>query len=93
MAKQTRKLSVAQLEMLNLLAGRPVKSMANLLNSRCKAGIVNPYLRETRTVGALIARGLVRRVFIGQGIPWSGITLTQQGADALDPPAKVIYPQ
>jgi len=91
----TNQLSQAQLDLLLLLADRreEASGFKLVLNNRCKAGIIVPYEREKRTVKALVDRGLVRWVYVGPGIPFTGITLTQLGADTLSPPSKVTYPE
>lgn len=96
--KSTKQLSQAQRDMLLLLADRPglTSGVTALVSSnRCFRGIITPYADEVRTVKALCARGLVRWVYPGHmpGIPRSGITLTQKGADILSPPATVTYPE
>ena len=92
--KWTNHLSPAQKDLLLLVANRAEEASGFklLLNNRCHDGIVNPYIREMRTVKALLDRGLVRWVYCGPGIPYTGITLTQEGADTLSPPGKVTYP-
>lgn len=87
----TRQLSPAQMDFLLLCANRP-RGMAGMLNNRFQKGVIAPYDREKRTIKALIDRGLIRECWIGQGVPFSGVTLTQAGADTLEPPAKVFYP-
>lgn len=92
--KWTNQLSAAQLDLLLLVADRreEASGFKLLLNNRCVKGIVNPYVRELRTVKALLDRALVRWVYVNQGAPINGITLTQLGADTLSPPAKVTWP-
>jgi hypothetical protein len=92
----TNQLSRAQKDLLLLVADRAAEASGFklLLNNRCKDGIVNPYVRENRTVKALVDRGLVRWVWaLDDHVPMNGITLTQLGADTLSPPAKVTWAQ
>jgi hypothetical protein len=93
--KWTNQLSAAQLELLLLVADRPERAMRlQLLTNRCKDGIVVPYASEGRTAKALVDRGLVRWVWAQKDkVSSNGITLTQEGADTLVPPAKVTWPE
>ena len=89
----TNQLSQAQRDLLLLLADRreEASGFKLVLNNRCEHGIVAPYEREKRTVKALVDRGLVKWVWV-PAAPRSGITLTQLGADTLEPPGKVTQP-
>jgi len=93
--KWSNQLSRSQLDLLLMVANRPEQASGFklVLGNRCHEGILNPYVREMRTVKALLDRGLVRWVYCGPGIKYSGITLTQAGADTLSPPATVTYPE
>ena len=92
--KSVKKLSPAQREFLLLLADRREEASAFkcLLNNRCQKGIIAPYARESRMLDALLRHGLVRWVYVPR-YPATGVTLTQAGAEALTPPAKVTYPE
>jgi hypothetical protein len=90
--KWTNKLSDAQLYMLLIVAGRQPRF--NLVRDRCKKGIVVPFADESRTVKALVKRGLVRWVWAHKdNVPSNGITLTQEGADTLVPSGPVTWPE
>lgn len=82
-------LSEPQQKILNLLAGRN----NGLLNNRVNDGVLPSRKSEERSVKALVDKGLVRRVCVGEdAVPVNGIVLTEYGANTLVPPGMVRWP-
>jgi hypothetical protein len=68
-------------------------SCSRRLGLGLKKGILPVWLNTERSVKVLLERGLLRQVFVDDGLPYNGVTLTQAGAAALDPPGTVTYPE